>query len=198
MIYAPNIPPCVLYVQVGSGADRFLAERAERTARVCVQNTRGKLLSEPESRQPPVNLSSNEILLQLQRTPHDARLWATEHFVPDFLRSAVPFWQDAILPETPEIERNTLLAWVKCFYALDFIDPNTCGVYQGRPYSVTELTPVHLRNHVLDEFTSWVTGEVQALVGKGCVARWADIADVSMYGKRHMVLPLGVEPRSVD
>ena len=40
--YAPQIPPCVLYVQVGSGADRFLAERAERTARVRVQNTRGK------------------------------------------------------------------------------------------------------------------------------------------------------------
>ena len=43
-MYAPKLPPCVLYVQVGSGADRFLAERAEHTARVRVQNTRGKLL----------------------------------------------------------------------------------------------------------------------------------------------------------
>ena len=97
--YAPQIPPCVLYVQVGSGADRFLAERAEHTARVRVQNTRGKFLSEPEARQSPVNLSSNEILLKLQRTPHDARLWATQDFVPAFLQSAVPFWQNVILPE---------------------------------------------------------------------------------------------------
>ena len=54
---------------------------------------------------------------------------------------------------------------------------------------------MHLQNHVPDEFTSWVTGEVQASVGKGCVARWADVADDSVYEKPHMVLPLGVEPK---
>ena len=54
---------------------------------------------------------------------------------------------------------------------------------------------MHLRNYVPDELTSWVTDEVQALVGKGCVARWADKTDVSMYEKPHMVLPLGVEPK---
>ena len=193
--YAPKIPPFVVYVQVGSGADRFLAERAERTARVRVQNTRGKLFSEPEARQLPVNLSSNEILLQLQRTPHDARLWPTQDLVPAFLQSAVPFWQNVILPETPETERNTLLAWVKGVNVLDFIDPDTSGIYQDHPYSGAELTPVHLRNYVPDEFTPWVTDEVQPSVRKGCVARWADIADVSMYEKPHMVLPLRVQPK---
>eukprot|EP00904_Undaria_pinnatifida_P011838 jgi/Undpi1/7785/HiC_scaffold_23.g10258.m1 len=93
------------------------------------------------------------------------------------------------------IKRNTLLAWVKGVNVLDFIDPDTSGIYQGHSYSGAELTPVHLRNHVPDEFTSWVTDEVQALVRKGCVAQWADIADVSVYEKPHMVLPLGVEPK---
>ena len=95
------------------------------------------------------------------------------------------------MPETPETERNTLLAWVKGVNVLDFIDPDTSGIYQGHPYSGAELTHVRLRNHAPDEFTSWVTGEVQALVGKGCVARWADLADVSMYEKPHMVLSPG-------
>lgn len=30
---------------------------------------------------------------------------------------------------------------------------------------------------------------------KGCVARWADVADVFVHPKPHMVLPLGVEPQ---
>ena len=38
-------------------------------------------------------------------------------------------------------------------------------------------------------------GEVEQLVSTGCIARWADVADTSLYTKPHMVLPLGMEPK---
>lgn len=114
--------------------------------------------------------------------------------MPAFLQSAVPFWKDVILPETPEADRHTLLGWVQGVDVLDFVDPTARGTFQGHPFNGAELTPVHLPNHVPDEFTSWVSDEVAALVDKGCVARWAEVADVSIFDKPHMVLPLGVEP----
>ena len=77
--------------QVGYGADRFLAGRVVRIARVRVQNTNCEFLSELEAQRSPVNVSNNEMLLQLRWTPHQARLWATQDFVPAFLQTAVPF-----------------------------------------------------------------------------------------------------------
>ena len=67
---------------------------------------------------------------------------------------------------------------------------------QSRPFCGPELIPVHLPNHVPDEFKSWVTGdEVQTMVDKECMARWADYPDVSVHETPHMVLPLGVEKK---
>ena len=77
----------------------------------------------------------------------------------------------------------------------DFVDSHAQGTFQGRQYSGPDLTSVHLPNHVPAEHCSWVTAEVEQLVGTGCIARWADVADTSLYTKPHMVLPLGVEPK---
>lgn len=93
------------------------------------------------------------------------------------------------------MDRETLLGWVQGVSVYDFADPSTCGMFQGQQYNGADLTSAHLSNHVPDEFRSWVTNEVAALVRTGCVARWDDVADSSIHRTPHMVLPLAVEPK---
>ena len=92
---------------------------------------------------------------------------------------------------------ETLLGWIRSVSVCDFVDSRAQGTFQGRQYSGPDLTSVHLPNHVPAEHCSWVTTEVEQLVGTGCIARWADVADSSLYTKPHMVLPLGVEPKKL-
>ena len=122
-------------------------------------------------------------------------MWKTADFVPAHLQSAIPFWRDVILPATTEADRDTLLGWIRDVSVYDFVDSRAQGTFQGRQYSGPDLTSVHLPNHVPAEHCSWVTTEVEQLVSTGCVARWADVADTSLYTKPHMVLPLGAEPK---
>ena len=81
------------------------------------------------------------------------------------------------------------------FSVYDFVDSRAQGTLQGRQYSGPDLTSVHLPIHVPAKRCSWVTTEVEQLVSTGCIARWADVADISLFTKPHMVLPLGVEPK---
>ena len=65
----------------------------------------------------------------------------------------------------------------------------------GHVYNDADLTPIlELPNHVSQEFDAWVDKEVAALVGKGCIARWSDVADVSTHPKPNVTLPVGIEP----
>ena len=80
-------------------------------------------------------------------------------------------------------------------HVLDFVDVTAKRLFQGRSYNEAELTSVHLPNHVPDDLAPWGTTKVQVLVDKGCVTRRADVVDVSVYPKPHMVLPRGVEPK---
>ena len=130
----------------------------------------------------------------LALTLYTGRAWSRSFFVPAHLQSAIPFRRDVILPATTEADRDTLLGWIRGVSVYDFVDSRAQGTFQGRQYSGPDLTSVHLPNHVPAEICSWVTTEVEQLVGTGCTARWADVADTSLYTKPHMVLPLGVEP----
>ena len=148
-----------------------------------------------QEQQSTIDLSNIDTFPEAHRTPQQARMWATEDFVPAHLQTALPFWRDHILQDTSEPERSTLLEWVQGVNLYDFADPHARGSFQGKPYNGAHLTPVQFPNHVPDEFTGWVTTEVTSLVESGCVARWEDVADTSRYPMPHMVLPLGVEPK---
>ena len=183
------------HMQVGHGADRFLDEWARRTNGVRTQHVNGNFLSEPQTRSSTVDPLDQDIPLHNPRTSRTARMWATVDFVPAHLQSAIPFWRDIILPATIEADRDTLLGWIRGVSVHDFVDSRAQGTFQGHQYSGPDLTSVHLPNHVPAEHCSWVTAEVEQLVSTGCIARWADVADTSLYTKPHMVLPLGVEPK---
>ena len=155
----------------------------------------GNILSEPQTRSSTVDPLDQDTLLHDPRTPQPARIWATADFVPAHLQSAIPFWRDVVLPATTEADRDTLLGWIRSVSVYDFVDSRAQGTFQGRQYSGPDLTSVHLPNHVPAEHCSWVTTEVEQLVGTGCIARWADVADTSLYTNPHTVLPLGVEPK---
>ena len=182
-------------MQVGHEADRFLDERARRTNGVRTQHMNGNFLSEPQTRSSTVDPLDQDIPLHNPRTSRTARMWATVDFVPAHLQSVIPFWRDVILPATIEADRDTLLGWMRGVSVHDFVDSRAQGTFQGHQYSGPDLTSVHLPNHVRVEHCSWVTAEVVKLVKTGCIARWADVADTSLYTKPHMVLPLRVEPK---
>ena len=59
---------------------------------------------------------------------------------------------------------------------------------------ISHLSIVGLPNHAPQEFDAWVDKEVEALVGKGCIARWSEVADVSTHPKPNVMLPVGIEP----
>ena len=54
---------------------------------------------------------------------------------------------------------------------------------------------VELPNHIPEEFDAWVDKEVATLVGKGCIVRWSEVADISVHPKPKVTLPVGVEPK---
>ena len=158
----------------------FLDERARRTNGVRTQHVSGNFLSEPQTRSSTVDPLDQDTLLHDPRTPQPARMWATADFVPAHLQSAIPFWRDVILPATTEAGRDTLLGWIRGVSVYEFVDRRAQGTFQGRHYSGPDLTSVNLPNHVPAEHCSWVTTEVEQLVGTGCIARWTDVADTSL------------------
>ena len=77
----------------------------------------------------------------------------------------------------------------------EFIDRSSKGTYQGHAYNGADITPiVELPNYLPQEFDAWVDKEVAALVGKGCIARWSEVADVSTHPKPKVTLPVRIEP----
>ena len=60
---------------------------------------------------------------------------------------------------------------------------------EGRIFSVLGVP-----SHVPQELDARVDKEVATLVGKGCIARWSEVADVSTHPKPEVTLPVGTEP----
>ena len=85
--------------------------------------------------------------------------------------------------------------WIRGVRLTEFIDRSRKGTYQGHAYNGANLTSiVELPNHVPQQFNAWVDKEVAALVNKGCIARWSEVADVSTHPKPNVTLPVGIEP----
>ena len=73
----------------------------------------------------------------------------------------------------------------------EFTDRSSKGTYQGHVYNGADLTPiVEVSNHVPQELDAWVDKEVSAMVGKGCIVRWSQVADVSVHPKPKVTLPV--------
>ena len=77
----------------------------------------------------------------------------------------------------------------------EFIDRSIKGAYQGHAYNGADITPiVELPNRIPEDFDAWVDKEVVALVGKGCIARSSEAADVSAHPKPNVTHQVGIEP----
>ena len=77
----------------------------------------------------------------------------------------------------------------------EFIDRSSKGTYQGHANNGADLTPIiELPNHAPKKFDAWVDKEVATLVGKGCIARWSEVVDISAHPKPKVTLPMGIEP----
>ena len=75
----------------------------------------------------------------------------------------------------------------------EFIDRSRSSTCQGYAYDGADVTLiVELPNHVPQEFDAWVDTEVAALVGKGCIARWSEVAGVFTHPKLKVTLPVEI------
>ena len=125
--------------------------------------------------------------------PRSPSYWRESDFVARHVSSKRAYWERNILQDHPS--RDTLLGWIRDLRLTEFIDRSRIGTYQGHAYNGADLTPiVELPNHVPQEFDAWVDKKVAALVGKGCIARWLEVADVSTHPKPNVTLPVGIEP----
>lgn len=140
--------------------------------------------------------SGNSALPTIDLVPdlRDAPLYRADDFVPGFLRSAIPFWRDVIIELCSKEKRDTLLGWIQGVSIHEFVDPQKTDIFQGKPYNGAELSAVELPNHVPVGHDTWVNQEIGKLVEKGCLARWAEVADTNKHPRPHIVLPHGVEP----
>ena len=106
--------------------------------------------------------------------------------------TSLEFREETILTEHPAKER--LLGWIKGVRLEEFADGSASGIFQGRSYDGSKLTPVELTNHVSPEFEGWVSDEILQLERKGGIAEWEKVADTAKSPKPRMCLFLGVEP----
>ena len=125
--------------------------------------------------------------------PRSTPYWRESDFVAGHVSSKHAYWESDILQDHPS--RDTLLGWTRGVRLTEFIDRSRKGTNQGHAYNGADLTPiVELPNHVPQEFDAWVDKEVAALVGKKCIAKWSEVADVSTHPKPNVTLPVGIEP----
>ena len=126
---------------------------------------------------------------RLRSTPY----WRESDSVAGHVSSKHAYWESEILQDHPS--RDTLLGSVRGLRLTEFIDRSRKGTYQGHAYHGAVLTSiVELPNHNPQEFDAWVDKEVAALVGKGRIARWSKVADVSTHPKPKVTLQVGIEP----
>ena len=126
---------------------------------------------------------------RLRSTPY----WRESDFVAGHVSSKRAYQESEILQD--HLGRDTLLGWVRGVRLAEFIDRSRKGTYQGHAYNGADLTPiVELPNRVPQKFDAWVDKEVVALVGKGCIARWSEVADASTHPKPKVTLPVEIEP----
>ena len=125
--------------------------------------------------------------------PRSTPYWRESDFVAGHVSSKHAYWENKVLQDHPS--RDTRLGWVRGVRLAEFIDRSRKGTYQAHAYNGADFTPiVELPNHVPQEFDAWVDKEAAALMGKGCIERWSEAADISSHPKPKVTLPVGIEP----
>ena len=114
-------------------------------------------------------------------------------YVPGRVQTQTRFWAEIILKDHPD--KNRLLGWTQGVRLHEFVDPEATGLFQGRRYRGSDLTPIELPNHIPQEFEDWASVELSQLEQKGCIARWDLVAGTNESHHPKMCLPLGIEPK---
>lgn len=134
---------------------------------------------------------------QPARLPWHAPVWDTASdgsgFVPGLPRRHLAFWDEVILQRHPS--RDVLLPYLRDGVSLhNLLLPSHQGPSADHPFRVDRFPGLALPNRVPSEFDGFVRGEISALLGRGCVARWDDVRGATAPARPRMVMPLSVEP----
>ena len=132
----------------------------------------------------------------LRRMPWDAPVWNAGvdggQFVPGFVRRHAVFWNDVILQDHPL--RGTLMSYLREGVGLhDLLLTEYRGPSIDCPYVVGRFPGAVFQNRIPPTFASFVDAEVQALVERGCVAKWADVRGPGGPPRPRLVMALSVE-----
>ena len=113
-------------------------------------------------------------------------------FVPDFVRRHVDLLRDIILQGHPY--RGTLVSYLREGVGLhDYLLREYRGPSIDSSYVVGRFPGAVFKNHIRPAYASFVDAEVQALVDRGCVAKWADVRGPGGPSRPRLVMALSVE-----
>lgn len=133
----------------------------------------------------------------LRRMPWTAPVWDIgsdgTRFVPGLVRQHVDFWRDTILSEHPS--RDTLVAFLRDGVDLyDLLLQDYRGPSTSLPYAVDRFPGAVFQNRIPPKFTAFVNAEVESLVARGCVVKWADVRSRRGPPRPRLLMALSVEP----
>ena len=130
---------------------------------------------------------------ELRRLPWQAPVWDSKGFVPGFVRAHAGFWEDCILRDHPL--RDTLTSYIRDGVDLyDLLLPKFRGESPSLPYNVDHFPQRIFSNHRWPlEFDNFVDAEMQSLLDRGCISRWADVKSSTGPVRPRMIMALSVE-----
>ena len=114
------------------------------------------------------------------------------NFVPGFVRKHVAFWENVILEDHPL--RDTLVSYLRDGVDVhDFLFDSHKGPSSDRPYNVDRFPGAVFANRIPLPFTEFVDMEMQSLIDRGCVVKWADVRSPTSPPRPRFVMALSVE-----
>ena len=130
---------------------------------------------------------------ELRRLPWQAPVWDAKGFVPGFVRAHAGFWEECILRDHPL--RDTLTSYIRDGVDLyDLLLPKFRGESPSLPYNVEHFPQRIFSNHRWPlEFDNFVDAEMQSLLDRGCISRWADVKSSTGPVRPRMIMALSVE-----
>ena len=156
----------------------------------------GSLPADPGKLPAWEDVSRHPLQGPLRRMPWRAPIWDSgasgSKFVPGLLRKHAAFWYEIILPDHPL--RETLVSYVRDGVSVhEFLLTSHKGTSVESPYNREKFPGAVFANRIPSAHAEFVRTEMQALITRGCVVKWADVRGPEGPARPRLIQALSVE-----
>ena len=102
------------------------------------------------------------------------------------------FWEDGICAHDP-LRDTLVLDLCDGMDVHDFLFDSHKGPSSARPHNRDWLPGAVFANRIPPQFTEFVDMEMQSVIGRGCVLKWADVRSPTGPSRPRLVMALSVE-----